>query len=85
MLESSKARIIPRTVTRMAAVFVSVGIVIGEVFVGMMYDVMSRPARILPRARRVIGLMMVGLFSFIGVIEGVRVNPVWTSRVIRMV
>lgn len=36
---------------------------------------MIRPARMLPRARRVIGLMMVGLFSFIGVIVGVRVNP----------
>lgn len=46
---------------------------------------MSRPARMLPRARRVIGLMMVGLFSFIEMVGGVRVNPVWTSRVMRMV
>ena len=45
---------------------------------------MSRPARMLPRARRVIGLVIVGLFSFIGTIVGVRVNPVWTRRVMRM-
>lgn len=36
MFESSRARMMPRIVTRMAAVFVSMGIVIGEVFVGMM-------------------------------------------------
>lgn len=37
----------------------------------------------LPRARRVIGLMIAGLFSFIGVVAGVRVNPVWTKRAMR--
>lgn len=30
----------------------------------------------LPRARRVIGLVTVGLFSFIGEVVGMRVNPV---------
>ena len=49
-LESSRARIIPRVVTMMAAVFVMVGIVIGGV---------------------------------LGVIAGVRVCPVWTSKVMR--
>lgn len=44
---------------------------------------MSRPAVMLPRASRVIGLMSVGVFSFIGVIVGMRGNPVWTSRVMR--
>ena len=44
---------------------------------------MSRPARMLPRARRVIGLVTAGLFSFTGVVAGTRVNPVWTSRVMR--
>lgn len=43
----------------------------------------SRPARMLPRARRVIGLMIVGLFSFMGMVVGVRVNPAWTNRVMR--
>lgn len=44
---------------------------------------MSRPAAMLPRARRVMGLMIVGLFSFIGVIVVARVNPVCTSMVRR--
>lgn len=43
----------------------------------------SNPAVMLPRARRVIGLMISGLFSFVGVIGGMRLNPVCTSRVIR--
>lgn len=36
MFMSSRARVMPRIVTRIAAVFVSVGMVIGEVFVGRM-------------------------------------------------
>lgn len=35
---------------------------------------MSRPAMMLPKASRVIGLRVSGLFSFIGVIVGMRVN-----------
>lgn len=35
MFESSRARMIPRIVRMMAAVFVAVGMVIGGVFVGM--------------------------------------------------
>lgn len=83
MVVSSRARMIPATVTRMAVVFVSRGIVIGGVCVGVMYDVISRPAMMLPRARRVIGLVICGLFSFIGVIVGIRVNFVCTRRAIR--
>lgn len=85
MFESSRARMMPRVVTMMAAVFVSVGMVIGGVFVGKMKDVMSRPAVMLPRARRVIGLMIARSFSFIGTVVGIRVNPVWTSSVMRRV
>lgn len=44
---------------------------------------MSRPAVMLPRARRVIGLMSIGVFSFMGVVVGVRGGPVWTNRVMR--
>lgn len=77
------ARIIPRMVIRMAQVFVIRGIVIGGVFVGRIKEEISRPAIMLPRARRVIGLRIVGLFSFMGVMGGVRLNPVWTSRVSR--
>lgn len=83
MFRSSRAKIAPKIVAMIAAVFVSMGMVMGGVFEGRVYDVMSRPARMLPRARRVIGLMIVGLFSFMGVIVGVRVCPVWTSKVIR--
>ena len=43
----------------------------------------SRPAAMLPRASRVIGLTRVGVFSFMGVIAGMRGNPVWTSKVMR--
>lgn len=37
----------------------------------------------LPKAKRVIGLVICGLFSSIGVIVGIRVNFVCTRRVIR--
>lgn len=37
----------------------------------------------LPKARRVIGLIVDGLFSFIGVIVGMRVNFTCTRRVMR--
>ena len=82
-LESSRARIRPRAVTVIAANLVSVGMVIGGVFTGRMKDVMSRPIIMLPAARRVMGLMTAGLFSLIGVVGGVRVNPVWVRRVMR--
>lgn len=85
MFDSSRARRAPRMVTIMAAVFVMMGMVIGGVFVGGMKDVISRPARMLPKASRVMGLMIVGLFSLIGMVEGVRVNPVCTKRVMRRV
>lgn len=81
--DSSRAKIIPMAVTTRAAVFVRVGMVMGGVFVGVRYDVISSPARMLPRARRRMGEVMVGLFSSMGVIVAVRVNPVWTSRVMR--
>ena len=82
-LESSKAKIRPRAVTVIAAIFVSVGMVMGGVFTGRMKDVMSRPTVMLPMARRVMGLITAELFSLIGVVEGVRVNPVWVRRVMR--
>lgn len=37
----------------------------------------------LPRARRVMELVIAGLFSLIVIVGVVRVNPVWTSRDIR--
>lgn len=44
---------------------------------------MSSPAMMLPRARRVIGLMIVELFSFIEGVVIMRVCPAWTSKVMR--
>lgn len=42
------------------------GIDITGVFVGKMFDVISRPATILPQASRLIGLITARLFSLIG-------------------
>lgn len=57
----------------------------GGVFVGRMYEVMMNPAMMLPRARRVIGEVTAGLFSFIGVSGGIRAKPACTKIVMRMV
>lgn len=84
MFESSRARMIPRIVTRMAAALVMRGMVIGGVLAGGMKEVISIPAMMLPRASRVRGAVISGLFSFIGVIGGMRVCPAWTRRVMRM-
>lgn len=81
---SSSASIIPRIVTMMAAIFVTIGMVMGGVFVGRTLDVIRRPAIMLPSASRVIGLVTAGEFSLIGVIGGIRVNPACTISVIRM-
>lgn len=83
MFESSRARIMPKIVMMIAVVFVSVGMVIGGVFVGGIYDVMSRPAMMLPRASRMRGLVRVWAFSSMGVVVGMRGYSVWTSRVMR--
>ena len=83
VFESSRARIIPRIVMMMAAVFVMSGMVIGGVFVGRVRDEISRPAMMLPKANRIIGKMAEGEFSLIGVIGMVRLYPVWTNKVMR--
>jgi len=41
------------------------------------------PSIMLPRARWVIGRIIIGLFSFVGRIADDRVDPVCTSRVMR--
>lgn len=46
---------------------------------------MRSPAVMLPSARRVRGEVTAWLFSFIGVSGGIRVNPVCTSTVMRIV
>lgn len=85
IFEISRARAIPRTVTIIAVILMYRGIVIGGVFVGRMNEVMMNPAVMLPNARRVIGEVTAGLFSFIGVRGGIRTKPACTSMVMRIV
>lgn len=85
IFEISRARIIPSTVTMMAVILMYKGMVMGGVFAGGMYEVRINPAVMLPSARRVIGEDTAGLFSLIGVRGGIRTNPAWTSRVMRIV
>lgn len=80
---NSKATSKPKIVIVSAAVFMYVGIVVGGVFSGMVFSEMISPAIMLPMARRVIGLMTVGLFSFSNIVEGYRGCPVCTNVIIR--
>lgn len=63
---SSSAKRRPRIVTMRAASFSSGGIVIIGVFRGVIFEVIRRPAIMLPQARRLIGLITAGLFSLMG-------------------
>lgn len=63
---SSRAVNRPIRVTSSAASLRVVGIVIIGVLGITMFEVISRPARMLPQASRLIGLMTAGLFSLIG-------------------
>lgn len=68
-LFSSKAIVNPIRVTKIAVVFKYQGIVITWIdVVGMLY-VMINPANILPMAKRLMGFISLGLFSF-SVIRG---------------
>lgn len=63
---NSQAINTPRIVTARAA-SLRVGCMdITGVLRGVMFEVIRRPAKMLPHARRLIGLMTVGLFSLIG-------------------
>ena len=63
---SSKAIIRPPIVTIKAASFRRGGMVMTGVFNGRMFEVMRRPAIMLPQASRLMGLMTAVLFSLIG-------------------
>lgn len=63
---SSRAIRSPVIVTARAASLRSRGIDITGVFRGSMLEVIKRPAIMLPQARRLMGLMTVGLFSLMG-------------------
>lgn len=56
----------PRMVTIRADIFVVGGIVIVIIDVGGMFVVRVNPAKMLPMAKRIIGLVRFGLFSLIG-------------------
>lgn len=66
------AMIRPMIVTIRAASFRAGGIVIGIMEVGGIFIVRINPAKMLPRARRVMGFVRFGLFSLIGDIGGKR-------------
>ena len=63
---SSSAVKRPRIVTTSAASLRRGGIDMTGVFRGVMLEVISRPARILPQASRLIGFRTAGWFSLIG-------------------
>lgn len=63
---SSKARRRPVIVTAKAASLSEMGIDIIGVFKGVMFEVITRPAMMLPHASRLMGLRTAGLFSLIG-------------------
>lgn len=63
---SSSAVRSPRIVTIRADNLSRGGIVITGVFSGRKLEVRRRPARMLPQARRLIGLITIGLFSLMG-------------------
>ena len=63
---SSRAVRSPRIDTPRAANFSRGGMDITGVLMGRMFEVIRRPAMMLPQASRLIGLITVGLFSLIG-------------------
>lgn len=65
-IASSKATIRPKTVTTRAAILSKRGIDMTGVFRGVIFEVINRPAMILPQAKRLIGLITAGLFSLMG-------------------
>lgn len=64
--DSSMATIMPVIVATMADSLVIVGIVVGIIVVGGIFIVSKNPTNTLPKARRVIGLVRLGLSSFSG-------------------
>lgn len=80
---SSTADRRPKAVTAKAASFRLAGMVITGVFKGKIFEVIRRPATILPQASRLIGLMTAGLFSLMGDRELNRGWPIETKKTTR--
>lgn len=62
----------PAMVMIRAVIFMYQGIVITWTVIGGMLYEMKKPARILPSASRLIGLIISGLFSLMVIVEGKR-------------
>lgn len=80
---SSKAVKSPMAVTISALSFKVGGMVITGVFSGKMFEVIKRPATMLPHARRLIGFITAGLFSLIGargMKRGCPIDTKYTTR-----
>lgn len=71
-LFSSRATRSPVIVINRAVIFSCQGMVMVWVLIGGMLWEMIYPAKILPNARRLIGLISLGLFSLIDIIGGYR-------------
>ena len=80
---SCKAVNRPRIETISAANFSKGGIDITGVFKGRIFEVISRPAMMLPQASRLMGLITAGLFSLIGDSELNRGCPIETKKITR--
>lgn len=80
---SSKARRRPSTVTVRAASFSSGGMDITGVLSGRIFEVIRRPAMMLPQASRLIGLITAWLFSLMGESELNRGCPMETKKMTR--
>lgn len=83
IVASSRAVRRPIIVTPRAASLSKGCIVITGVFSGEMLEVMRRPARMLPHARRLMGLITAGLFSLTGESELNRGWPIDTKKMTR--
>lgn len=83
IVASSRAIIRPKIDTARAVSFNTGGMVIIGVFAGVMFEVMRRPATILPQASRLIGLITVRLFSLIGARVMNRGWPIDTKKMTR--
>lgn len=80
---SSKAVRTPKIVTVRAASLSKGGMDMTGVFRGRMFEVIRRPATMLPQASRLIGLITAGLFSLIGDRELNRGWPIETKKTTR--
>ena len=80
---SSNAMRRPKMVTRRAANFKWVGMVITGVLDGRKFEVIRSPAMMLPQASRLIGLITEGLFSLMGAVVVKRGCPIETKKTTR--